>query len=194
MNRRNNCICGWVDCPELQQFFSLHNSNIQMGMYRFDVGNSTKSKEYQECIYAHLATVFKEKRVFIANHHWNPDLLFYMKENNKRRTSPIARSIAKKFGICAKVDSVNHDGILFYAVPNMPRYKLHSIIKSSMRGKFDFSINCDEVLTCSKSHVLKRFFMKSMTWSRWIRMPQRKDLKSSNISQNVRTVVSLSCL
>ena len=61
MNRRNNCICGWVDCPELQQFFSLHNSNIQMGMYRFDVGNTTKSKEYQECIYAHLATVFIKK-------------------------------------------------------------------------------------------------------------------------------------
>ena len=47
MNRRNNCICGWEDYQEMQQFFSLHNSNIQMGMYRFDLGKTTKSEEYQ---------------------------------------------------------------------------------------------------------------------------------------------------
>jgi hypothetical protein len=53
------------------------------------------------------------ERIRIANYHWNPDLLEFMTNENMKRTTPISKRAASKFGITSAIDSVSHEGIFF---------------------------------------------------------------------------------
>ena len=133
METIRSCDCGWDECHKLKGFFDKCGTILQRGLFQLESGGTKKSIEFLHCIQAHIGPLPERKRIYIANYHWNPSLLEYMKDNNSYRTTPISKVIASSFGITAINDSVNHEAKKFYAVPNVPKGDLFLEMKSCQR-------------------------------------------------------------
>ena len=123
------CDCGWEECDELRCFFDRCGTIVQRGFFQFESSGTKKSIEFLSCLQAHIGPLPERKRIYIANYHWNPSLLEYLKDNKSYRTSPISKVIASSFGITALSDSVHHVKKNFYVVPNVPKSDLFLEIK-----------------------------------------------------------------
>ena len=80
MKPRNICICDWDECSFYMNMYEIHGNDTQKGMFQLRKGNTLKKKEYCRLV----ENIFNscndnKKKIFIANYHWNVNLLLYMK-------------------------------------------------------------------------------------------------------------------
>ena len=124
MATKHGCDCGWEECEKMKGYFDRYGTILQRGFFQLESSETKKSIEFLSCIEAHIGPLPKRKRIYIANYHWNPSLLEHLKNIKSYRTTPISKTVAASFGITALIDSVNHKGEKFYAVPNVAKYDL----------------------------------------------------------------------
>ena len=110
MATKYGCDCGWEECEKMKGYFDSYGSILQKEFFQLESSETKKSIEFLSCIQAHIGPLPKRKRIYIANYHWNPSLLEYLKDDKSYRTTPISKVISPSFGITALIDIVNHEG------------------------------------------------------------------------------------
>ena len=78
LSDRHPCQCSWDECPNFLKFYENNGISEQKGVFTLRFSKSEKNKEFRHLVCLYLGIQPKNKdRIFIANYHWNSDLLKY---------------------------------------------------------------------------------------------------------------------
>ena len=128
---RHVCQCNWPDCQKYFSHYEKHGNNLQKGLFQLTLGNSIKKKEFRSLTCSHLGIKDNgEKRIWIANYHWDSRLLEYLKHNNKYRSTPLDSKTAKEYNIYDRSISYKKEGKFFYPIPNLTNYTIRLEVSS----------------------------------------------------------------
>ena len=131
MKYRYCCICNWKECSVFMDMYESYGHELQKGMFKLRKGTTAKNEEYRKLIF----NIFgfnndTNKQTFIANYHWDINLLSHLNRSNKQRTSLLTKEEAKLLNITDKALSFNREGKKFFSLPTIPKSYIKIEIES----------------------------------------------------------------